>query len=177
VSTIASLAAVVAIAAGGCGGSSPRPLSHRSIAAAGGACTTRALVTLAAAVAIPARAIGNARFVAADASAACRFSAARAAGGPLAVTVLVNGDPQAYYRLERTAVEYGQTVLWYHRSTSALPLFVPGLGLVAYWFPADRKLMTTDGVHLISIFVTSAPRRAGGGETLATTLARRYLGP
>jgi hypothetical protein len=153
-------------------------VSHRSApAAAGGACTSRALAELAALTAIPAAAIKNERFVSTDGSEACRFSAAHAAGGPLAVTVELNGDPQPCYRLERTAVEYSQTVVWYHRGRSAYPSFIPNLGLVAYWFPADGKLMTTDGVHLISIVVSSAPRRAGGGQALATALVRRYLGP
>jgi hypothetical protein len=169
--------ALAALAAGGCGGSDAAPRSHRTTAtAAGGACTSRALAELAAATAIPASAIRNARFVATDGSAGCQFSAARAAGGPLAVTVEVNTAPQAYEHLDREVVEYGQGVIWFHLGEHAYPVNIPGLGLETDWFPAESKLLTTDGVRLVTVVVSTSPRRAGSGQTLATELARRYLG-
>jgi hypothetical protein len=171
----AALAVLAALAIGGCGGGAA-PVRHRAASAAGGACTSRALATLAAATAIPASAIANARFIATDGSAGCRFSAARAAGDPLAVTVEIDTAPQAYQHLDREVVEYSQGVIWFHEGEHAYPRSISGLGLEADWFPAEDKLMTTDGVRIVRVVVSSAPRRAGTGETLATKLARRYLG-
>jgi hypothetical protein len=168
--------ALAPLAVGGCGGAATPVGHHRAAAAAGGACTSRALATLAAATAIPASAITNARYVATDGSAGCRFTAGRAAGGPLAVAVEINAAPQAYEHLDRQVVEYSQGVLWFHEGEHAYPLSILGLGLEADWFPAESKLMTTDGVRIVSVTVSAAPRRAGSGETLATKLARLYLG-
>jgi hypothetical protein len=147
--------AALALAAGGCGGSAPA--GRRATLA--GPCTARALTTLAGAAAIREDAIAARRFVEPDGSAACRFAAARSAGGPLAVTVELDTAPQAYAHLEREVVEYTQGVIWFHEGSYADPRDVFGLGIYADWFPAKRQLLTTDAVIIVAVTVRSVPRR------------------
>jgi hypothetical protein len=173
---IAIAIAAVALAASGCGASSSggRP---RAAAALGGACTARGLARVAAASAVRLDAISTRRFVETDGSAACRFVAPRSSGGPLALTVDVSGAPQAYNHLERKVEEYSQGVIWFHEGEHAYPRPVAGLGLDADWLPAEREVVTTDGVNIVNVTVSSCPHRDGSGEALATAVAHRYLGP
>ena len=87
----------------------------------------------------------------------------------------VDNGPQPYFRLERTIVEAGQQ--FGAVRTAAPPQSVTGLGLDAAWFPDEMKLMTTDGVRLITVTInwpgTSGARR----RALARATARDYLGP
>ncbi len=74
----------------------------------------------------------------------------------------LDGAPQAYYRLDREVVEFGQNVIWAHLGARADPYPIAHLGLAADWFPSENQLVTTDGVRLITIVVTSVPAGAGG---------------
>ena len=59
--------------------------------------------------------------------------------------------PQPYFVLERTAVEAGQQFT--SKRMIAAPVSVAGLGLDADWFPAEKRLMSTDGKRLITVTV------------------------
>jgi hypothetical protein len=111
------------------------------------------------------------RFSAPNGAAACRLAA-----GDLDVEVVLDRAPQAYVRMEREAVEYGQEVVQTGRPGLAVPETVKHLGLDAYWFPVQSRLLTTDGVRLITLLVRGNLDRAAKRD-LATRLARAYLGP
>jgi hypothetical protein len=173
---LVACAAGAAIVLAACGGSGPSR-GVRAAAHVGGECTARGLARVAAASGIAAGAIATKHFTESDGSAACRFTASRADGGPLSLTVDVDAAPQALNHLDREVVEYSQGVIWFHLGAHAYPQTITHLGLTADWFPAKREVMTTDGDRIVNVTVASCPRRAGRGEALATAVARRYLGP
>ena len=96
-------------------------------------------------------------------------------GRRVRVTVLVDGFAQPYQRLERTQIEDAQQ-FGTHR-LEALPTPVGSLGIDAYWFPTERKVMTTEGRRLISVFVAGARITARRARAEAIAVARDYLGP
>jgi hypothetical protein len=100
----------------------------------------------------------------------CRFRA-----GAVRVTVDVDGFPQPYFRLERTAIEdeqqFGTVRL------EAAPQAITGVGIEAYWFPTEQKVMVTEGRRLITVLVAWPGAWSRRRETLAKAIARRYLGP
>ena len=79
--------------------------------------------------------------------------------------------------MEREVVEFGQNVDWTRVPRGAYPRTVKHLGLDADWFPLQSRLLTTDGVRLVTIKVRA--QSAGPLERRATAigLARVYLGP
>ena len=82
---------------------------------------------------------------------------------------------QPYQRLERTQIEDAQQ--FGTQRLEALPTPVSALGIAAYWFPTERKVMATEGRRLISVFVAGpgiGPRRV---RAEAIAVARDYLGP
>ncbi len=95
--------------------------------------------------------------------------------GRVRVTVLVDSFPQAYQRLERVQIEDGQK--FGAQRLEAVPQPLTGLGIDAYWFPTERKVMTTEGRHLITVFVVSPGRSARRQRRLSEAIARQYLGP
>jgi hypothetical protein len=114
-------------------------------------------------------------FAASSGAAGCRFTAA--GGGP-DVIVELDSAPQPYYRMEREQVEFWQNVEWSQKTARASPRPVKHLGLGGYWFPLQHRLLTTDGVRLVTVKLRSW--RAGDSaarEALAMRLARVYLGP
>jgi hypothetical protein len=142
-------------------------------------CAHRAGAALARATSLPAASIVASTFTAPGGEASCRFTT-RGAGGARTLDVVAELDsaPQAFYRLEREVVEYGQNVLWHNEGAAAYPRDVAHLGLDADWLAAADQLITTDGVRLITILVNAAPAHAAdGAEGIAASLARCYLGP
>jgi hypothetical protein len=105
----------------------------------------------------------------------CHFSARLSDGRRVGVVANVDGSPQAYQRLERAVVEGGQQ-FGVVRSVPA-PVNVPGLGLAAAWFPDQAKLITTDGVNLISVAIAWPGASQARQRALAAAVARAYLGP
>lgn len=169
-------AITLALGAAACGASSPpaHPAAARLLAP----CARQAVATLARAGALPADAIIASAFTAPGGEASCRFSSRRTSGRSLNVIAELDSAPQAYYRLEREAVEYGQNVIWHSEGAAAYPRDIPHLGLDADWFAAADQLLTTDGVRLITVSVNAAPANAPAGpERMAARLARVYLGP
>jgi len=142
-------------------------------------CAHRAGATLARATSLPPASIVASAFTAAGGEASCRFTT-RGAGGARTLDIVAELDsaPQAFYRLEREVVEYGQNVLWHNEGAAAYPRDIAHLGLDADWLAAAGQLITTDGVRLITILVNAAPAHAAdGAEGIAASLARCYLGP
>jgi hypothetical protein len=93
--------------------------------------------------------------------------------------VLANVDsaPQAYFRLERQAIEYAQNVLWSHRGAGAYPQHIDHLGVDADWFPVEASVMTTDGRRLITVGVSWPGATTGRRRRAAEAVARTYLIP
>lgn len=115
------------------------------------------------------------RFTASSGAAGCRF---QSAAGGLDVSTELDGAPQPYFRMEREQVEFWQNVEWSHQPARASPYPITSLGLGGYWFPLQRRLLTTDGVRLITIKLRSTGSfRSAASKSLATRLARVYLGP
>jgi hypothetical protein len=111
-------------------------------------------------------------FTASNGADGCRF---RADG--ISVTVMLDSAPQAYTRMEREQVEFWQNVEWSHKAARAAPRPVGHLGLAGYWFPVQNRLLTTDGVRLITVKVRSPSMGKSERKAAAVGLARAYLGP
>ncbi len=90
------------------------------------------------------------------------------------MTVLVDGFAQPYQRLERTQIEDAQQ-FGTHR-LEAVPTPIARLGIAAYWFPTERRVMTTEGRRLISVSVGGGGVPAQRARTLAIAVAHDYLG-
>jgi hypothetical protein len=103
-------------------------------------------------------------------AASCRLEA-----GALTVISRLDSAPQAYTRLERQIVEYGQNVL--HSGARSFPQSIKRLGLDAHWLAAEDRLLTTDGVRLIDVKVRWPSASETAQKELAIRLARVYLGP
>jgi hypothetical protein len=71
--------------------------------------------------------------------------------GRARVTVLVDSFSQPYQRLERVQIEDAQQLG--AQRLEAVPRPLRGLGIDAYRFPTERKVMTTKGRRLITVFV------------------------
>lgn len=90
----------------------------------------------------------------------------------------LDSAPQAYVRMDREQTEFWQNVEWSHQAARASPYPITSLGLGGYWFPLQRRLLTTDGVRLITIKVRSSGSAGRAArKSLASRLARVYLGP
>jgi hypothetical protein len=112
-------------------------------------------------------------FTASNGAAGCRLRA-----GDREVIVMLDSAPQAYTRMEREQVEFWQNAEWSHKAARASPRPVGHLGLGGYWFPVQSRLLTTDGVRLITVKVRNWPTGdSAARKALATRLARVYLGP
>ena len=95
----------------------------------------------------------------------------------MSVIVMLDSAPQAYTRMEREQVEFWQNVEWSHKAARAAPRPVVHLGLVGNWFPLQNRLLTTDGVRLITIRVRAPSSGPSERKASAERLARAYLGP
>jgi hypothetical protein len=111
-------------------------------------------------------------FTASNGADGCRF---RADG--MAAIVMLDSAPQAYARMEREQVEFWQNVEWSHKTARAAPRPIGHLGLGGYWFPTQSRLLTTDGVRLVTVKVRPSSRGPSERKSAAVRLARTYLGP
>ena len=174
----ATLALGLSLVTVGCGGAarSAARVSPSRVALSP-PCSTRARGELARSSGIAVDSVVSSPFTASGGAASCRFSARDGVAGSLEVVAELDSAPQAYYRLDREVVEFSQNVIWAHLGERAYPYPIPHLGLAADWFPSENQLLSTDGVRLITIVVSSLPAGAGGGARVAASLARIYLGP
>ena len=114
-------------------------------------------------------------FIASSGAESCHFESS--GGGPNVVAEL-DSAPQPYVRMDREQVEFWQNVEWSHKAARASPYPITSLGLGGYWFPLQRRLLTTDGVRLITIKMRSSGSSGPAArKSTATRLARVYLGP
>ena len=137
---------------------------HQGKPALASACAHRARATFEATEADP--------FSASNGADACRL---RAPGRE--AVVLLDSAPQAYTRMEREQVEFWQNVEWSHKAARAAPRPMTSLGLGGYWFPLQSRLLTTDGVRLITIKVRAPSASPAARKAKAVELAHVYLGP
>ncbi len=166
------LAGLVAVAAPACGRSAHRD----SVAQPSGACAPAVRAVIARQATIPApTTVAATPFTTPSGAPGCRFAVPRPSGRPLTVAADIDSAPQAYPRLDRQTVEYSQNVLWSHLGAGAYPRTVAGLGLAADWFPAERRLLATDGSQLVDVVVTWPGARPGTEQALAEAVARPYL--
>jgi hypothetical protein len=118
-------------------------------------------------------AVTGSPFKASNNAASCRWRAADAQ-----VIAMLDSAPQPYVRMDREQVEFWQNVEWSGQAAKAAPYPMTSLGLGGFWFPLQRRLLTTDGVRLVTIKVKAAgPSGPTASKTLASRLARVYLGP
>jgi hypothetical protein len=111
-------------------------------------------------------------FTASNGADGCRFRA-----GGMSVTVMLDSAPQAYTRMEREQVEFWQNVEWSHKAARAAPRPITTLGLGGYWFPLQSRLLTTDGVRLVTVKVRAPSVGPSERKSEAVRLAQTYLGP
>lgn len=137
------------------------------------ACSRQARAVLAKAASVDPSAVTGTPFKASNKAGACRLQA-----GDAQVVVMLDSAPQPYVRMDREQVEFWQNVEWSDQAAKAAPYPMTSLGLGAYWFPLQRRLLTTDGVRLVTIKVKSpGPAAPTESKPLAARLAEVYLGP
>ena len=160
---------VAAVAVAGCGGS-----SHAATNQKASVCPSAARVAAAGFLMVSPATVSAVAKTSTQATPECDLRAALPSGAVVRVSVTIDSAPQAYFRLERAAVEAEQ-VFGTVRLEPA-PVNVTGLGLDAYWFPGERHVVTTDGVRLITAQVSSAGESEGRERALAVVVARQFLG-
>jgi hypothetical protein len=171
---------VLAVAIAGCGSSSSDGGSSTAaaVSSAPAATTTQTSARLAPAcdrrarAAVPGGVTAARPFKARNGSAGCRLE-----GPTVRAVVYLDSAPQAYTRMEREQVEFWQNVEWSHKTARAAPRPVTTLGLGGYWFPVQSRLLTTDGVRLITIKIRAPSEGPAERKANAVKLANVYLGP
>jgi hypothetical protein len=132
-------------------------------------CAPAARAQVARAADVGVASVGVRRGESSQATPECRFRA-RA----IQVTVDVDSFPQPYFRLERTAIEdeqqFGTVRL------EAAPVPITGIGIEAFWFPTEQKVMATEGRRLITVLIAWRGAGSRRREALAQAIVRRYLG-
>jgi hypothetical protein len=111
-----------------------------------------------------------------DGSPQCDFVIKAGGGKPVSLWVSLDNSPQPYQVLDRRSVEEGQNfgfVKHFKRPES-----IKHLGLIAWWFPREQQLQSTDGRILITVTIDRwAQRHQAPRIALSTALTRPYLGP
>lgn len=125
-------------------------------------------------LAVSARGIAGKASIANNGMPQCAFSADLTGATRVLVVANIDNAPQAFFRLERTAVEAAQNFT--SPRVVASPQRIGGLGLDADWFPSSQQLMTSDGNRLISVAVSWRNASTARKQGLAEVVARPYLG-
>jgi hypothetical protein len=167
-------AAALACVLAGCGGgsSTPAPATTHAAAATPSACSAATAAAVARRLGVPAGTVTASPYIATTAAPSCRY-ATRVAGVPVSVTVSIDTAGQAYYRLERQAVEDGQQFA--SQREAPVPQDVPGIGLDADWFPVEMNLVTADARRLITVAATWPGRDVAVRRAIAEAVARAAL--
>ncbi len=166
---------LAALAAAGCGGSPPAA-GRAAAPTPPGPCTAAARAVIAGEAGTRPELVSTRASTAPSGAFECAFAAAPPGGGrSIGVLAAIDTAPQAYARFDREAVEYSQNVIWAHQGAGRYPQYVGGLGMGADWFPAERRLLTTDGTRLVAVTVTWPGASARRQHGLAEAVARLYL--
>jgi hypothetical protein len=174
----ASLAALLATALlGGCGGSSQHTSSstHTRRPATASVCTAKGRTAVAGFLEVGSSSVSDHAGISSAAVPTCYFTIKLARGRPVRLSVMDERTVEAYFLLERAIVEFQQVFAPVRLAPA--PETVPHLGLDASWFPAQKYVMTTDGVRLITATVDWPSAPQWRQRALATAAARAYLGP
>jgi hypothetical protein len=175
------ISGLLALGCSGCGGGSKRPpppehhapkpwKAGKRANAKTDVCIAKGRAVFASRIGVSAGTVKERRTVARSGAAECVFTA-----GKVVVSVSVSGAPEAYAVLERQAEEQAQ-IFGGKRFTPA-PQLITGLGVDAYWFPAQHQVMTTEGVNLIAVTIVHWPHtHVARRRALGTALARPYVG-
>jgi hypothetical protein len=139
------------------------------------ACTAGAKAAMARFLAVSPRAVAWKATIANNGMPQCALSAELSGASRVLVVANIDSAPQAFFRLERTAVEAAQNFT--SPRVVSPPQQVGGLGLDADWFPSSQQLMTSDGNRLISVSVSWRDAPAARKRGVAEAVARPYLGP
>ncbi len=165
-------------ATGACGGlSAAAPVACALILAGCGSsapklkvpCQTRARAIAAQALGVKVDAVSATASTGSNGSPQCTYLAGRRS-----IVANLNVTPQAYFIVERTAVEASQQFA--PIPASKLPVQVPHVGLEAYWYPAFSQFETTDGDRVIQVTVSIPGARQARLIAVGTAIARPYLG-
>ena len=148
------------LALGGCGGSGAPKLKEP--------CEVKALAAAASALAVKPAAVKMTVSTGSNGSPQCRYAA-----GGRAIVANIDVTPQAYFIVERTAIEASQQFAPIPQAT--LPVEVDHVGLEAFWFPAFKQFETTDGVRVIQVTVDWSVSQARE-RAVGTAVGRTYLG-
>lgn len=92
------------------------------------------------------------------------------------VRVTFDDGPQAWYRFDRALVERTQTTVEWAKTPAQQPKQVNHVGAGAFWVPATRELVASDGRRLLTVRVVR-PARLAVARRLAVRMAPHGLGP
>ena len=104
----------------------------------------------------------------------CDYTIRTASATVVKLVANLDSSPQPYQRLERAIVEDGQQFATVQ--TNPPPQAVSHLGLDASWLPDQNKLITTEGVRLVSVTVAWPGASQAKRRALAVVTAQPYLG-
>ena len=157
----ALIALALGLALGGCGGSGAPKLKEP--------CEAKALAAAASALAVKPTAVKTTVSTGSNGSPQCSYAA-----GGRAIVANIDLTPQAYFIVERTAIEASQQFAPIPQAT--LPVEVDHVGLEAFWFPAFKQFETTDGVRVIQVTVNWSGVSQARERAVGTAVGRTYLG-
>jgi hypothetical protein len=174
------ISVLLALGCSGCGGSAKRPVKPvhhatpwkpgKRATASTDVCTVNGRAAFAKGVGVATGAVKEKKTHARSGASECVFSAGR-----VVASVSVSGAPEAYAVMERGAEEQAQ--LFGSKRLTPAPQLILGEGVAAYWFPAERLVMTTEGINLITATIVRWPDTpARRHRALAAAMARPYLG-
>jgi hypothetical protein len=160
----------------GCGHSAPvkhARTDRRARPASAPVCSSAAREAIAGFLGVPEGSISLAASTGNNGNPQCSFRARSAHGERVEAIANLYTGPQPYFILERTAVEASQSFT--PKRLSPPPQAIPGLGLEADWFPAERQLLATDGIRLVTVSVSWQRATQARERALAKPVARTYL--
>jgi hypothetical protein len=137
-------------------------------------CSPRARAAMAHLLAVSPRGVAGRGSIANNGMPQCALSVRRPGASAVLVVANIDSAPQAFFRLERTAVEAAQNFT--SPRVVPPPQQITGLGLDADWFPSSQQVMTSDGDRLIAVSVSWQDASAAMKRGLAEAVARTYLG-
>jgi hypothetical protein len=104
----------------------------------------------------------------------CALSPHPPGASPVLRVANIDNGPQAFFRLERTAVEAAQNFT--SPRVVPPPQQITGLRLDADWFPSSQAVMTSDGDRRSTVSVSWRDASTAMKRGLAEAEARAYSG-